>query len=531
MKLFFHLIIVHFFFIILTTPSWSQTKSQAIYVSPEDKNLAIKTVAVIPFTDNVGGIYARPLTEHIKALLQEDPQWQLSTKAIPAGITTEVIESRQADVQKILKATQSEAALWTKISKGPSGLALHFVLFVGQEGLPLVIEDVESFDGFDLGELKKEFSKIFSKLKFRMPYRGIVSSRRGQQVTINIGKDAGVKNGSDVSVIQILKINRHPRLKFMVGTEKEILGKIKIFKVDDHLSFGHIVLEREPGVILVGSKVMPDEYTKYEEPYFTSDGKILEDINNRKDKDISYGDKPQEWLPEQPPQYGKFAVSLGLGQYTQTASLQTAGSIAGSNGLVPNLDLQGEFWLNKEWYISLLLRQSAFNVANGLSGSSPGNINMSLGKYDVQFGRTFLLSEDFFGPKFQFGGSLAQFNSRADLSSPILYSNMSYGGIALNFLGEMPLGDLLPYTIGAKFKYYWTNSVSESVSSGDAGKPQITDFSFFGTYKKNSRMNYTGELNFEYYSSGFSGAGSRPDPASNISHKVTTFLLGLQYLF
>ncbi len=82
----------------------------------------------------------------------------------------------------------------------------------------------------------------------------------------------------------------------MISTEKEVLGRVKLFKVEPYLSFGYVEMEKDPGVIAVGSKVMPDEFVKYSVPVTTPSGKILQDITTRPDKDVAFGDEPKEWF-------------------------------------------------------------------------------------------------------------------------------------------------------------------------------------------------------------------------------------------
>ncbi len=46
-----------------------------------------------------------------------------------------------------------------------------------------------------------------------------------------------------------------------------------------------------------------------------------------------------------------------------------------------------------------------------------------------------------------------------------------------------------------------------------------------------TRFKIRGELLFENYASDFSGAGSRSPTTSGTSHKMTTLMGGVQYLF
>ncbi|WII73896.1 hypothetical protein QJS83_08410 [Bdellovibrio sp. 22V] len=518
-------------FISISLPSWGQTNAQNVYVSAVDQDLAIKSIVLVPTTDNVGGIYARPVEEELRQLLNDDKQWSLANYPQDVKVKSETLDEKPGDVQKILQAAKSEAALTSRIVRGSRGLSITLTLFVGREGLPLLQESLNEYKGFETADVKAEVRKLFENIKYRMPFRATILSRRGQQVTLNLGSAYGIKPDSRVSVVQIIKINRHPKLNFMVSTEKEVLGRVKLFKVEPYLSFGAIEMEREPGVITVGSKVMPDEFVKYSVPVTTPSGKVLQDITQRPDKDVAFGEEPQEWLPTMPPQFGKIELLAGLSNYTQNVNLNTAGSISGSSNLAPNIMVRGELWLNPEWYFGLQLRQSVFEIDNGLSGSSPSKLNMSMSQYGVNFGYNFLLTSDFFGPKLQVAAGFMNTNFNVDDSTPTAFTTMKYGGFLVSIAGQFPLSEEMPVDIGGKFDFYMNPSVSENLSSGASEDSSINAFSFFVDYKMKTRFKIRGEILLENYSTDFSGTGERTDPASSASHKMTTFMGGVQYLF
>lgn len=508
--------------------SWAQTNAQNAYVSAVDQDLAIKSIVLVPTTDNVGGIYAHPIEEELRQILNEDKQWSLSNFPQGLNIKSEVLDERPDDVQKILKTAKSEAALTSKIIRGPRGISITLTLFVGREGLPLLQESLNDFKGFETAEIKNEVRRLFENIKYRMPFRANILSRRGQQVTLNLGSAYGLKPESHVSIVQVIKINRHPKLKFLVSTEKEVLGRVKLFKVEPYLSFGYVEMEKDPGVISVGSKVMPDEFVKYSVPVTTPSGKILHDITTRPDKDVAFGENPEEWTPTMPPQFGKVQLLAGFSSYTQNASLSTE-SITGDATFAPNIMVRGEMWLNPQWYLGFQLRQSVFSIDNKLSGSNPGKLNMAFGQYGLNIGYNLLLSENFFGPKLQVSAGYLNTNFTIDDSSRTAFTTMKYGGLLFSLGGEFPLSDEIPVELGAKFDFYMNPALSENKSSGSSSSNQINSFSFFVDYKMKPRFKIRGELMLENYNSNFSGTGQRT--ATSTSHKMTTLMGGVEYLF
>ena len=75
-----------------TSFSFSQTEKKietsAIYLSDTDNLVSIKTIAVLPSSDNVDGIYARPLEEELKELIKKSHRFQLSSTQFAGAVQT-----------------------------------------------------------------------------------------------------------------------------------------------------------------------------------------------------------------------------------------------------------------------------------------------------------------------------------------------------------------------------------------------------------------------------------------------------------
>ena len=430
---------------------------------------------------------------------------------------TDYLEPDEAS--KIMAETKSQALLTSRILRGPQGLSLRMTLYVGANGFPLIQEGKISPKTDALEDIRKEYQKLFEVVHNRMPFDGEILSRNGNDVTLNVGKNWNLKAGQSVDAIQILKIQRHPKHHFIVGAEKSILGKIQLTKVDDYLSFGKIIFEKESHALRVETKILAARAVVYP-------------TVNEKITDPSFGDNAAEWVPAAPPQFGKLILLAGLGNYTQNADLRDYGGISATSSLSPTIKLDGEIWLNQDWYLQLSTMQSTFTLSNPVAGDSPGRLNTALSSYTVAGGYNWLLGPDFFGPKMQFSLGIHQWASDPDQSSPTLaFTRMQFGGMYLGFQGMFGLSEGSPWDLGAQFKFYVTKNVSESKSSGSSSSINMIDFSLITKYRKSVRMSYVGYLLFENYSADFSGASTRIDPALKVSHKNTQLLLGVEYAF
>jgi hypothetical protein len=499
-------------------------------VSAVDQDLTVKSITVVPFTDNIKGIYANPIYKKFVDLVSADNQWSYSTLPDSTPAAPLDLDENPEAVKSLLSTAKVDGLITLRLTKGPKGINARMLFFVGKSGLPLLQEELRDYQKFEISDVEKQVEGMYSRIKAKIPYLGMVVSRRGQDVTVNLGFRAGLKSNDELTVIQILKLNRHPKLNFLISTEKEILGKVKIYKADEYLSFGYITFEKEAGVIQASAKLLPQEFVQYNE-LVTQDGKVIPGLENRKDKELSYGENPREWLPQSMPQYGRIALMVGLGNYSISSNIQGSNTVEASTNLAPEVMVKGELWINPEWNILYNIRQSVFSVSNPLSGSSPSTLNMSLSSYSVMGAYNFLLSDDFFGPKIQLSAGYSTYNSHSDQSTPIAFTNMNYGGLLIGLAGQFPLTNEIPMDLGAQLNLFINPGVSESVSSGDTSKSNINQFGFYEIYHLNRRMKIRGEINFEYYQTDFSGTGSRNPPASNTTQKLTSFLIGLDYLF
>lgn len=517
--------------IFISSVAWSQTTT---YVSSPDRELSINKWTLYPLADNAKGVYAEPLEKELISLLESEQEFQFVPAANFKKISPEDFEEKKGLAAEFQKASKVQGFWAGRISKGPSGISIRLALFSGAEGKPLLIESKSEIQTFETRELKEEIKQLYRQMKLKIPYRGVVLSRRGLQVTINLGKSSGLTEGQDIDSIQILQIQRHPRFHFLVSTEKEIMGKIRITKVDDKISFGVITSERTDGQVQVGSKVTFDQFVKYSAPVALKDGSQVDGITNRSDSDVAFGSDPKEWRPIETPSFGKVSLMLGLGTYTIATSPSSGNSLSSTQSFTPSFHVESEMWLSSNWFMGLDLHQYVAKISNDLSGSTPGSLDLQTLETELFGGYNFLASEEFWGPKFQLMFGMSQMDSKIQSSTPTSFTSSKYGGMSIGLGGSLPLSQefRVPVTVGGKFIYYWNPTLTEEpVSSGDSSSNRISAFSIFGEWQQTPRLAYKAELGFRQYNSNFSGAGTRLPSASSSSHATTTLAGGVTFMF
>ena len=498
-------------------------------MSDLDQSLTLKRLGVLDLRDNVSNIYAKPLTSVLVDQLNADKRWDAI--AITDSVTIEDLEDKPAKAQEILKKTKLDGLVAGRISKGPQGLSLRLALFTGPSGDPLTVENSPEENIFELSEVRKKLEVASNNLMKSVPYRGLILSRRGSVVTVNLGTKQGVHNQDELTVVQIFKLHRHPRFKFVVGSDQVVLGKILVTKSEENLSFGQIVSERETGSISPLAKVLTEEMKNSPQPVFDDRGKLV----SKEQQSVAFGDNPQEWKLPRKPAFGKVGILFGLGSYAINNTLDV-GSANSTQSTVPAILVNGEMWLNPNWFLDLNLRQTVFRVANSYPAgeSSPSRLSVSSNISLLRGGYNFLLHDEFFGPKLSLSLGLSRSAMTVDNSMPTAFTSQVYNSMVFGFGGGVPV-DLesgKKLTLGGELLYHWRPVMSEApVYSGEVRSNQVSSFQGYASYHINQRLAARGQLNIDSYSSSLNNAGDRVNSATSLSQTMTFFFGGIEYSF
>lgn len=500
------------------------------FVSPIEETIAIKCVAIGKVSDNVDGIYANPLQTTLVNWFQKDRRFEpkFLTEKVP---TPDLLEQQPQTVRQLMEANDCNAYLGARVLRGANGLSLKVNLFSGRQGMLLVQETLTHPTAFETSEVESKLASLMEQLFEKLPYQGVILSRRGQLVTMNLGAQQKLRVGDPLTVVKIIDLERHPKLNFVVSTKSEVIGRIRVEKVEQHLSFGSLELERNETQIKSGDKIVFTSFKNLGVLPKTADGKIIE---SEQFSPVAFGEQPREWLPESKAQFGKASFLGGLSTVSLAQTLETSGGVSAKDGLSPTVSISGDFWLTDKWNLGASIKQIIAKIKNDLSGSSPSDLNYTLQEQKIWVKYNFLLEKNhFFGPKFHTSLGLQNMSSKVDDSSPRALTASDYGGLFLRFGGEFPFQtEFHQFLMGAHLNYFISPQMSEApVTSGSSSQAQITQFSLYGGWQQTPKWSYRGELSFDLSSSSLSGAGSRAESASSMSLSTTSLLLGIDYSF
>jgi hypothetical protein len=519
---------------------WAQTSEQsATYVSQIDQDLTIRRVAVLPVIDNVDGIYARHIEAQLISLVKSAHRWDYveSNIANTAGTATD-LEENPAELQKLVRGIEADAFIAANAARGPNGISVKVDLFLKKDGKLLSQEILRDHPRFEIIDMKAQVAQLYKRLVAKLPYSGLILSRQQNRVTINLGKTDGIVKDQTLPVIQIISVTRHPKFNFIIATDKEILGHVKVLKVDETLSFGAIVSEKERGAIGRHAKIAALEPVSYPVTDLGSEKSNERAVTDRPDAAVTFGKEPREWLPVRPPSFGQVGIKAGFGTYSSSVNLNTTGALEAHSSLYPAISVNGELWLNPNWIVRAEITQGVLATNNPRANSTPGTLNHAMSRYSLALGYNFLMRDDFFGPKLNLNMGMMSYRMYVDDSTPQALTTVNYSGYVMGLGGSFPLNEEKIWYLGGQFNLVLLPRLSESPdSSGNNPNSTINDFSLFVERKIAENLRATGSIDFSLYSTNFGGGagtrmtGSTPDIASSLSQRHMLLSAGVVYMF
>lgn len=519
--------------ILIASMAFGQMVDQSSnYFSQIDEDLTIQKVSVLAVSDNVDGIYSRPIQMQLEKLVRESHRWDFVESNVAGGVpTASELEENPDELKRVTYTLDADAFIVGAASRGPNGLSLRLDLFLKKDGKLLAQEILKDHPRFELSELSSQVAILYRNLIRKIPYVGLILSRQQNRVTVNLGQSDGLAKDQVLSVIQVIKFNRHPRFNFIISADKEVLGKIKILKVDETLSFGAIISEKEKGAVRKLAKVASYEDVVYQSPSALGTGANEESLGERPDAPISFGKEPKEWVPVNPPSFGQVGARVGLGTFSTNVDIVGTGSMEAKAPLYPYLGVFGELWLNPLWTVKAEIMQAVISTNNPREGGTPSTLNHLMTKYSMAIGRNFLLRDDFFGPKFQLSLGFSNVRTFVDESQPAGLTTTNYSAPVIGISGSFPLTPSRIWYMGGVFNLYVLPKLDGAPGTSTGSDTNtINEFSFFAEKKIAENLMAIGSLDLAIYGSKFSDS-TTSGAATSLSQRHTGFSAGVVYQF
>ncbi|MBY0314110.1 MAG: porin family protein [Bdellovibrionales bacterium] len=506
-------------------------KDGVTYTSTIDSALTIHKISYLPTTDNVDGILARPFDVKLKELLQADHQWEyVDSQFIGSIISPYELMKTQSKVTKIGKPIGADALLIAEVRKNPKDIVVSLNLFSVQDGKLITQLVTSDLPQSSTDKALAHLELLYSQLKFKIPYDGLILSRTKNRVTMNLGQIDNILPGQVLNCSKIVEVQRHPKLGYIMQNEKALLGTIKVLKVDKALAFGDIVSESEPGAIQKDSKITGARMVNYKAEDWIKKDYLPPEMVLSENNQIVGG--TEEWKPQDPPTFGQVSAGILLGPQQYSLSLQDGTTYTSKTSFYPAINIAGQIWINPEWYLDVGIQQGTASSKNPVAGGSPGDLTTSYGQYTFDLGYNLLLKDDFWDSKLFFALGIYNFRLSVDNSNPVGLTSLEYKSLRLTLGGKTPVDDANRFYAGAMLYWYLNPSMNEDPVSSGSEKSRIVHFNFSGDYRYSERVWINSGIDFKTLTTNFSGTGTRPgSPGQKATNRFTQLNLGITYMF
>lgn len=514
----------------LQTQSWALSTS---YSSAEDEDISIKKLLVTVGRDNVQGIYARPLADHLSGLVTEGHFFEVVPAAEGSSFELDSLRTEPQKTSDLAAKGGADAILHLQVAKGQMGLRLELGLFTKKSGLLWAYADYLEKQKFDLTNVQEVVTKLYQQIINQVPYQGLLLSRTGNKVTLNRGLLANIKPDQEIDVVQILGVERHPEFRFVTHVQKEILGKIRITKVDETLSFGYILFEKEPQAVQTGMKLLIREPVFYPNLANSKNESVVDHLLARSDGSVVMKGDAKEWLPAHSPTFGRLDLLFGLGDFDASSNLETAGNQEAATSMALNAQLSSDIWLTRSWFLRLGLNQGSAQVKNPLADSAPKKLHFALQNTRLGVGYDLAVVDSLYGPRLQMVLGYSQFSLTPTESNPVSFTTNIFDGTAFGLIGFMPLNEYeSKWGFGAELWYhYYPNLDEKPLTSGDSEDSNITELAGVAYYQWNQNIYWITKLGVNSFKTKFKGKGSRTDSATSSDFSWRYLNAGVEFLF
>jgi len=484
--------------------AWSSSRWDHIY--------ELETIGFLKPWDNVDGLFA----EYVGAVYKEYFSHQSRFILNDLSKTDFILSQSKLPYRKVIqdpeilgqlvRTTHTESLLRTQIIKEGHQYSftidwLHSPLMDQLATIQFSIDEPTEGSGLELDFMSAPLKMQLNQLFEQVPFYGTVTGRDQQELTVDLGAAHTLDKDNILIIGTIEDVRKHPQLNKIVDWKLIQTGKAKVSQVDENMAFGKII-EEEPGQRI--SRLQ--KILRIEKPVLLAGGK---------NKNLETQDSPAH-SPETSqlrPRLGWVSASFGAGNSNWQFSLPSSSVSNLGGGMSLNSNVGGELWVTKDWFIDLSFGYSFWSFSQQDAGSGTlsaasqnGGVPGSLFKASFNFGYSYLVTGDFFGPKgwVKLGYKSNDYNlpsSTTEWTGPTIFNS-----VFLGIGGNVPIRR--NWGAQVDFNYRVFSLVTQSWTGGSVTGSSDFQLQVAGYYRMNPRMSILAEFGFQANGAQFSNGAS-----------------------
>jgi hypothetical protein len=330
---------------------WAPTLTHA---SPEvDRMYTLETLAWLKPVDNIDGILNEHVADIYSAYFKAQSRFLIKPITQSNAILTQSkipyyqLAKDPEILRQVARQNKVESLLRTKIAKEGDSYRFEIEWVYAPRGdvfskTSFRFYDTQSQEGLKNSELPKSIHRALDLLISKLPFMGQITGTEGDVITVNLGRNQGIKN-NEILVIQSLDaVKRHPIDQTIEEWSWTPIGKAQVEQVEESIVFAKI-LEIEPNQKFLA-------FQKVRE-ILPAPAEVLSE------------EKKNEVERQQLPRIGWVGGNIGPGLYSREVGQPGGTSGRSGSGLLVNFELDSSFWLNSRWITQLSLMNNFLKYA------------------------------------------------------------------------------------------------------------------------------------------------------------------------
>ncbi len=502
-----------------------------------DRVYGLETIGYLRTWDNVDGLFGDTVSAIYKDYFSTQSRFLVQdlSKADSALSKSKIAYQKLIDDPEILgqvaRQLRAETILRTKIQKeGPKYKVvldwLHSPRMDQISTETFFLADNKDSKPLTLADIREEMQKGLDRMISKIPFKGQVSGRTDETVTINIGLNSNIKKGDELVLATIEEAKKHPLLRAIVDWRMAETGRAVIETVDEGMAFAKVKSEEENRQIAKYQKIIqiipaaPIIHAMRPPGEMTEDGMIIEEDES----------------PRDIPRLGYLSGGLLLGPFSRTFSSTALATPKEGTGTTFGAKLEGELWFNRSWFsdLSLLFATSGYTAQEttvSTTGATPAattstsgtSVGASLGGFKLNLGYIVYGADDLYGNRAHIKLGYKRTSYDLGISTAEYTSPTAFSGLFLGFGGDLPIRDQLGAMLQIDLGLF-TGAEETGLGLNSASGASDAGFMIGGFYRSGPKTRFNFGIDF-------TSSGADFTAVNKVSHKLIAIFGALLFYF
>jgi len=437
---------------------------------------------LLPVMDNLQGATSYKVFEGLERYLKEGDWCYYRSNAEILDILGQYRQNLEAhlenpDILRVISERTGAGSLIRVTVFHDKGQIKLKLTILGANGEDVYFQEESTIPGEDLNVAVRTLQNWLEAYRKRLPYDGTLVAILGDQFTLKIGQEYGVRPGMEVEIYRSTGMEKHPLLKEVVGWPKKLVGRAKILAVADESSQGQMLQYQEGQKIQLGDWALLVQQEKVE-------------IVSGKEP-LPAKDKHQDHFGK----LGQVGIHLNLG--SGDGKFSTKNNKMNFSGLTFGVGINVELWATRNWWAGLDYDYNHSNYKRDSGMTPTESLMTSTSRFKIRAGFRYLPLNYYFGPRIDAYLGYAHYWYRLPTArEEIGMGEVAYRGALAGVKGDIPFLPKTRLYLRLEALIFDARLVEKHAFYGKADRVMSYDLEFGGSYE--FATGWTGELSADY---------------------------------